>query len=384
MKNPLPGQRIAVVSSGARHVKRGIETWALDLSAALNELHVDVLLLVGSGPNKEKYEKTVSCMPRKGKWNRFITKWCPRFLWRFHLTSEYALEQLTFAISLVISRKLKGVSIVHTQDPVVASVLEGFRKYKFLKAKTLLAHGTEEPPQVLQKYDYLQHLAPFHMDEALHFKRPDSFWVALPNFVNTDLFAPRESFRIREELNISEDALVFLCVAAIKKRHKRIDYLFEEFAEYQNKSSVNAHLIVAGASNSDTPPLWERACKLSPKKIHFLTDRERTDMPDIFNAANVFVMTSLKEMMPIALLEAIASGLPALVSTHPVVTWMRGDCGESVDMETSGALSEALDRWSDTERIKVSGTLARRHAISLYSKEAVTQNLLTLYRDIGE
>ena len=380
--DPLSGHRIAIVSSGARHIKRGIEAWALDLARSLYELNVNVVLYVGSGPSQEAYEKTVACMPRNGAWNRFITKWSPKFFWRWHLTSDYPLEQLTFALSLVLSGKLKSIDLVHTQDPVVASVLEWFRKWKFIKAKTLLAHGTEEEPHVLQTYAYLQHLAPHHMQELIDVKNVNSYWVAVPNFVDTQMFAPRQSNSIRNDLNIPEESIVFLCVAAVKKHHKRIDYLINEFAEFKANAKSNAHLIIAGASHEDTPSLIALAEKRCRNNIHIITDKDRTCMPEICNAGDVFVMTSLKEMMPIALLEAIASGLPAIVSKHPVVTWMRGDAGESVDMSKEGALAAAFTRWSEPTKIQNASVIARDHALSLYSKEAVTKQLISVYKEI--
>jgi len=53
------------------------------------------------------------------------------------------------------------------------------------------------------------------------------------------------------------------------------------------------------------------------------------------------LLCSLKEMMPIALLEAIASGLPCIVNRHPVLEWITGPGGEAIDMTQTGALANA-------------------------------------------
>jgi glycosyltransferase involved in cell wall biosynthesis len=59
---------------------------------------------------------------------------------------------------------------------------------------------------------------------------------------------------------------------------------------------------------------------------------------------DLFVLCSLKEMMPIALLEALATGLPALVSQHPVVSWMKGDGGAAIDMRQKGSVGNCAER----------------------------------------
>ena len=45
------------------------------------------------------------------------------------------------------------------------------------------------------------------------------------------------------------------------------------------------------------------------------------------------------EMMPIALIEATASGLPCLVNRHPVLDWISGPGGEQIAMSQNGELA---------------------------------------------
>ena len=56
----------------------------------------------------------------------------------------------------------------------------------------------------------------------------------MPNFVDCAVFRPMatiaEKSFTRQTLEIPEDAFIVGCVAAVKKGHKRIDYLIREFA----------------------------------------------------------------------------------------------------------------------------------------------------------
>lgn len=190
-------------------------------------------------------------------------------------------------------------------------------------------------------------------------------WTALPNFVDCTVFRPAaddaEKHRLRESLGIPPEAFVVGCVAAVKRHHKRVDYLIRETARLSSQSEEascegakarseeiipsagggmplltfaasrlrvrhsSPYLLVAGARTGDTDELMAMAESLMPGRCRILTDCTRERMPELYRCMDVFVLTSLFEMMPIALLEALASGLPCLVNRHPVLEWMIGE-----------------------------------------------------------
>jgi hypothetical protein len=50
---------------------------------------------------------------------------------------------------------------------MVADWCRRFRRLGLVRTKEILAHGTEETAEFLAKFDYVQHLAPWHLSEAL-------------------------------------------------------------------------------------------------------------------------------------------------------------------------------------------------------------------------
>jgi glycosyltransferase involved in cell wall biosynthesis len=105
-------------------------------------------------------------------------------------------------------------------------------------------------------------------------------------------------------------------------------------------------------------------------------------MADLLRCYDVFALTSLFEMMPIALLEAIATGLPVVTHDHPVLAWMGGDGGVRVDMAADGALAAALDGMT-APRIEALGRAARAHATATFSADAVIERYIAYYRRIA-
>jgi len=104
-------------------------------------------------------------------------------------------------------------------------------------------------------------------------------------------------------------------------------------------------------------------------------------MPDLYRSADVFALTSLMEMMPIALIEATASGLPCLVNTHPILEWISGPGGERIAMSQTGALAQSLYSWlGDASRRQKLGALARQHAVEQFSRQKVVDQIVDYYR----
>jgi glycosyltransferase involved in cell wall biosynthesis len=368
------GLRIAVASSGLGHVARGIEAWAEDLAAALHTRGENVALYKGGGTAAQSYESVVHCWQRERSW---VNKpWFPtRLLWRFGYGSPYMAEQTTFARSLIRTLRRHPADILHVQDPQVALMVQSV---PWLSTRVILAHGTEEPPEFLRRIVYLQHLAPWHLEQAKEAGVWKPTWTAIPNFIDTAKFLPGVSSELRRELNVPEDAVVVLCVAAIKRHHKRIDYLLREFINVPG-----AHLVVAGGRENETDDLIAEGKQLLAGRVRFLVSFPRPRMPELYRAADIFVLPSLFEMMPIALVEAAASGLPCLTHDHPVPRWMTGPGGVPVDMAVQGELATTLATLvGDAAWRRQLGAAAREHCVANFGTEAVVDRIVEYYRQV--
>jgi 1,2-diacylglycerol 3-alpha-glucosyltransferase len=361
------GLRIAVAACGLGHVARGIEAWAADLAAVLHARGESVSLFQGGGEPVAPYSQVLPCWQRDHspvhRW------WFPkRLAWRFGYGSPYAAEQTTFAKSLIALMKQTPFDILHVQDPFVA-----FAVQKALPAvQVILAHGTEEPPAFLKRIRYVQHLAPWHQDQAALAGAASAEWTAIPNFIDTAAFHPGRSPGVRKFLGIPDHAFVVLTAAAIKRHHKRIDWLIREFNDVPR-----GYLIVAGGKEAETDAVIAEGKALLGDRVRFLVQYPRADMPELYRVADVFVLSSLFEMMPIALVEACASGLPCVVHDHPVMQWMTGPGGVAVDMAAPGALAAAL-----RQDHAAMGLLARRHCEENFGTDAVVQQITDYYRRI--
>jgi glycosyltransferase involved in cell wall biosynthesis len=111
----------------------------------------------------------------------------------------------------------------------------------------------------------------------------------------------------------------------------------------------------------------------------------RRDLANIYAATDVFLLTSRNEGTPVALIEAMASGVPG-VSTDvggvkDVIT--SEDVGARVPDGDPDALAAPIVRYlGDRERRRQSGLRARAAVLDRYGMDRLVNDILALYREL--
>ncbi|MGC4044596.1 MAG: glycosyltransferase family 4 protein [Armatimonas sp.] len=389
---PLPAAvssaRIAIASSGLGHIRRGIETWADDLAQELARSSVNVTLFQG----KETSSAAESPASLKrvafnslSRFDKNVERQVKAFLklggWKYGFGSVYQIEQTYFTLKLWQSVR-KDYDIVHVQDPWVALLMTQLHQRGLSRPYAILGHGTEEDDSFLKKLEYLQHLSPCYLETWIDIQPALQMAFAIPNFVDTSTFLPGDKQAARHQWNLPEDATVMLCVAAIKSTHKRVDALVQEFKTFLDTAPSNALLVVAGAREKESDAIIEQGKAILGDRVRFLESVNRSEIPSLYQAADMFVIASLHEMMPIAMLEALASGLPIVCNNTPTMSWMAGPAGRLTDISMPGNLSKQLQSMMDTDLRRQCSIEARKRALNVFSKEVVVQEYIAMYDTI--
>ena len=190
-----------------------------------------------------------------------------------------------------------------------------------------------------------------------HRTMPDLSLVTIPNGVDTDLFTPASGETKRP--------FTFLCVARLIER-KGQHHLLEAFAQLRGRCDRPLHLVFVGTGDAE-PQLRELAARLKVSDtVTFKGFLSREQMPPVYREADVFVLPSQQEGMSIALLEAMASGLPVIVTetggTAELVT--QGRNGEIVAWGDVPALARASQNLLQADGLRRSmGVESRRRAL---------------------
>jgi glycosyltransferase involved in cell wall biosynthesis len=201
----------------------------------------------------------------------------------------------------------------------------------------------------------------------------------IPNGVDTDKFAPSDAIRerVRKELNLG-DSFVWLAVGRLVEQK---DYP-NLFSALTRVPEGNWRVLIAGKGPMETD-LKTLVDELAlADRVQFLGTR--ANMPDLFKASDAYVLSSSFVGLSMALLEAAASGLPAVVTdvggNRDLV--LDGQTGHVVPPANPQALATAITRLMELslgER-RALGNFARRHCVEHYRFEGIGEQWVRLYR----
>jgi glycosyltransferase involved in cell wall biosynthesis len=258
------------------------------------------------------------------------------------------------------------------------------------RPRVILGHGTEESTEVLKKLSYIQHLTPGYRDDYESQRPASQLSFGVPNFIDIERFCPpadaARRIAAREEFNLPSDAFVILCVAALKKTHKRCDYLIQEFAQFRAQLPVElaakAILVIAGGRDVETPEVLALGKSLADESVLFMESVDRNRLATLYQAADIFALASLHEMMPIAMLEALSSGLPATCNSTPTLRWMAGPGGQPEDISQPGGLVRQWMRLLESQTRQHFSESARAHVESTFSEPLVLKQIQDMYKTV--
>jgi glycosyltransferase involved in cell wall biosynthesis/GT2 family glycosyltransferase len=153
--------------------------------------------------------------------------------------------------------------------------------------------------------------------------------------------------RVRAELGIADDALVFLMPGVVCERKAQID-LLDAMAELRSERLRQCHLVILGDRPGRYSERLHTAAEALPaavrRRVHILP--EVPDAGPHFAAADALAFTSRMESLPLAVMEAMAAGL-AIVTTPVFGIKEQVRDGESAlffEPGDTAALSRAMDR----------------------------------------
>ncbi len=151
-------------------------------------------------------------------------------------------------------------------------------------------------------------------DKAGQFGFPAERTVLFPWGVDLQRFTPARSNHFRNILGW-QDAFIVLSLRSWEPLYG-VDVLARGFAQAARQVPGLRLLMLSGGSQSETiRQIFEQAGVLD--KVHFTGQISQNDLPLYYQAADLYVSASHSDGSSVSLMEALASGLPALVSDIP-------------------------------------------------------------------
>jgi glycosyltransferase involved in cell wall biosynthesis len=120
------------------------------------------------------------------------------------------------------------------------------------------------------------------------------------------------------------------------------------------------------------------------ERVRFLGSLKTGGIIEELASAEAFLLASRQENAPVSVAEAMASGVPVIVSAVGGLPWMvrEGQDGFLVGPDDEAAMAEAMARMEKPDLAGAMGASARRRAEELFSPERVARRTIAVYREI--
>jgi glycosyltransferase involved in cell wall biosynthesis len=215
------------------------------------------------------------------------------------------------------------------------------------------------------------------------------------NAVETDRFRPAlpaEREELRRDLGLPRDLALVLFVGFFS-RDKRPDTMYRAWSDMATRDARSG-LVMVGATRAvhgevDTtlaPMIRERAAQDGVADRLFFVE-STTAIEKYFRAADVYALPSVREGLPLALIEAMSSGLPCVASR------LEGSTDVLIDHQVNGLLVAPDDEAGLAAALQLLladrgvaarlGAAARNTVLDRYAIQTAAPSWLAAYRELS-
>jgi glycosyltransferase involved in cell wall biosynthesis len=226
------------------------------------------------------------------------------------------------------------------------------------------------------------------MGEMFHL--PEHLGQVIYNGRSKDYFAPHRPEvrqRLRQTLNISSDAVVIFTAARMYPV-KGYQHQVKAIAQLRQLSVWSKlYFVWAGTGTLETRLKTDLEEIGVGEQVKFLG--ERADIPDLLEAADIFLLPSHVEGMPLAIMEAMAKGLPVIATAISGIPEELGDTGKllpdpNVDpTATVQEILETIQEWAiNTDLCQFVGHNCQQRAIAMFQEERMLDSYIKLIQGV--
>jgi glycosyltransferase involved in cell wall biosynthesis len=218
---------------------------------------------------------------------------------------------------------------------------------------------------------------PQNWGKVIYYGRPDSYFTPP---------MPTTRKRLRAEVGIPEDAVVCFTAARLTPV-KGYQYQLEAIAQLKDSPIWSKIYFVwagPGATTHDNlePKLRETVINLGvSNQVKFLG--QRWDISDWLDASDIFILPSKAEGMPLAIMEAMAKGLPVIATAVSGIPEELGETGKLLpnpNFDPKGTVKElasTIESWVANSELRQSvGEKCKARAETMFREERMVQEYI--------
>ncbi len=338
----------------------------------------------------DEFDIHVCCLEREGAFARRFPS--PSQIYTLNKAEGFSLHSLV-GLARLIARIQPHIVHSHNLGTLIyASLATGGGRWKSI------LHGEHgqltgehcEPRRLRQRHNYFRRCQRLHTvsqsltDHFAEFGFDRSRFDVIVNGVDVDRFKPGDKQQAKAEWGIPPDAPTIGILGRFGP-FKRHDLLLDAFDDLARKLPQARLLIVGGGGPEEDKIQRKARAGLVTDRIHFTGFQE--DPRRCYHAMDLLVIPSINEGLSNALLESMASGVPALCNKEA--------CGsdEVIEHGVDGFVADISDRaslaanlvssLSSPARLIDMGRAARKSVERKFSIDKMVQDYQRIYREIA-
>lgn len=205
---------------------------------------------------------------------------------------------------------------------------------------------------------------------AKKYRIPEENITIIPNGVSDQFFTPK--------LFPQKKRPTILFVGRLSPQ-KNIPLFLQ--AIHQLHHTVTVEIVGDGEERKNIEALIER---LHLTNVTLLGEKSGKELRKRYQQADVLVMTSRKEGLPLVLLEAMAAGLPIIATDIPGIHQTLADAGILVHPSNSQQLAWEIDRLLDNKNLRKALSQKARTRAQAYRWESSIAKVAAVYKEISK
>lgn len=204
------------------------------------------------------------------------------------------------------------------------------------------------------------------------------------NGVDTNFFTPITNMNVKEIVRkkYGINGRYILFVGTIQPR-KNLFRLLHAFARLNTEIDFDYKLVIAGKEGWLSRELFREVSKLNLKeKIVFTGYVADSELPFLYNAAELFVYPSIAEGFGIPPIEAMACGTPVVASNIPCMQEILGEAAIMVDPFNIEDICEGIHRLLSDEHLSNENITRGLKRVQNFNWQDSSRKLLSIYEEV--
>lgn len=307
-----------------------------------------------------------------------LTKWLWQNLHHYDLVETHYLFSYASTCAGLIARWYKVPYIVRTIGQLAPWALAQSQLKKRLYTSLIEGHNLNQAAAI-------HCTSEGEVEDVRNFGIQTSTFT-LPLGVNTPEEIPEAKQKLRDTYGISSQTPVVLFLSRLHPK-KRPDLLINAFS--QLTQNYDCHLILAGSGGDAEYILYLNQLVSSlglANRISFTGFVTGKDKALLLQGADLFVLPSFAENFGVAVAEAMAAGLPVIVTPDVQISpeIEAEEAGLVVEGEVD-TVAQAIARLLDFSNYREQlGENGKRLARDAYSWKAIAHKLVSIYTEVIE